>query len=225
MLNNTRIQINKGYRSLIANTSINCGEIILEETPFAIATFLNDAHNRTAHHYGWPWAMTFELVQMLKDKKFASKFKGIRLHSNHKFPLDDIDTQILHKFPKKLGIKKRDLLDLYFTVATNNYFLAAPGGYFGITLYKYISAANHSCIPNAYSTNELKESSSIGKVIALTDIEEGEEITISYVTDENNYLDPLAVVNELPDVAKRREHIYQKHYFQCLCHRCTTQSL
>jgi hypothetical protein len=95
LINNTTIQINKGYRSLRANKSFKKGDIILEESPFALASIAKRYQTELSIKYGWPWVMTFELVQMLNNKKFASAFKDMRLNGNDKFPLDDIDNEIL----------------------------------------------------------------------------------------------------------------------------------
>lgn len=75
----------------------------------------------------------------------------------------------------------------------------------GTGLYKKHSKLNHSCDPNAviyfpYNNHKLQ-------VVALRDIKQGEEITISYICEEDD--------NE------RRKQLEEYYLFSCCCLKCS----
>ena len=67
--------------------------------------------------------------------------------------------------------------------------------------------ANHSCMPNASWSGHYSGRAPAVKLIAERDIDEGEEITISYVP------------RSLP-LHERRESLQSRHNFLCTCARC-----
>ncbi|GAB6069902.1 hypothetical protein JCM30760_09990 [Thiomicrorhabdus hydrogeniphila] len=224
MLQTVSIQINKGYRSLVAKSSIKKGQIILEESPFAIVSSKHQIQFELAQRFGWPWVLTFELFNMISNHQFKHRFELLKLHSNTGFVLDETDKKILKSLEQKLGYRINEVLKLYYKVVTNNFFLTYKLNNFGCVLYEFISAMNHSCIPNAYVTNELTETSCIGKIHALEDIGEGEEITISYLGSEFSVKDSLALVKAFPEVTLRQKQIFAEHFFECKCIFCKMQN-
>lgn len=75
------------------------------------------------------------------------------------------------------------------------------------SIYPVISKANHSCMPNGsvYAYDGRK-----GEIICIRQIEPGDEIRVSYLTDWQ-----LA----LP-IMQRQELVAQHWEFECLCERC-----
>jgi hypothetical protein len=75
-----------------------------------------------------------------------------------------------------------------------------------LSMYRSISSMNHSCQPNAVMI--------MGNVYALYDINNGEEVTISYLRADELDL----------DIDNRRRIIFDHHGFICSCHACSNSS-
>ncbi|ELR06437.1 hypothetical protein VC83_08607 [Pseudogymnoascus destructans] len=101
-----------------------------------------------------------------------------------------------------------DALELLCVMNVNSFRITdASGDEIGIGFDPLLGMANHSCAPNA----SLKFDGRCAVLTALKHIEEGEEITISYID------------TTLPRAA--RQAFLQKHYyFTCTCAACTTSS-
>ncbi|KAJ3774509.1 hypothetical protein FB446DRAFT_664940 [Lentinula raphanica] len=80
---------------------------------------------------------------------------------------------------------------------------------FGQSLLLEVSRFNHSCSPNARYTYH--ESSKKERIIALTDIAEGEEISISYLQSRDVYARPCA---------ERQQVLSSRYRFRCQCTAC-----
>jgi hypothetical protein len=75
-------------------------------------------------------------------------------------------------------------------------------------LFMNLSSANHGCSPNALKIERFNDSSC--RLVSLLTIEEGEEITVSYM-GESQLLEPLS-----------HRKIYLRRWFDaCQCVRCT----
>jgi len=86
----------------------------------------------------------------------------------------------------------------------------------GRGLFDWISKINHSCIPNsmiALPFEERVKDSCTSKVVAMRDIDIGEEVTICYVLP--NLLGHHATVSE------RRKHLSEQFAFECVCEICS----
>lgn len=219
MVKNAEVKTNNGYRSLVATSLISKGQLILEERPFALVGLENYIQAELYQKYGWPWVLTFELLRLLSNKEFKSRFEKMNLYSNNSFKLDWVDKELVGRLEKIFGYEKKELLRLYYLVVTNNFL----SGGLGCVLYESITASNHSCIPNAYVINEVTLADSIGKMYALQDISKGQEITISYLNSGNSMVDCLALIKEFPSVEERRRKLFLEHYFECICPICISQ--
>lgn len=81
----------------------------------------------------------------------------------------------------------------------------------GSALYAVQSAANHSCAPNSVAT--FPHSNHTLVLVANRDLEEGEEVTISY-------LDECALTRSCHS---RRKILQDNYLFLCKCSRCTEE--
>jgi hypothetical protein len=89
-----------------------------------------------------------------------------------------------------------------------------------LVFYNDISRINHSCVPNARTSDiidAIPNPNLLGrmKVIATKDIEAGDEIMIEYLTDRNFWLQPHAT---------RRAILQANWHFLCQCDACHTTS-
>ena len=73
----------------------------------------------------------------------------------------------------------------------------------GTAFYALQSCANHSCVPGATIEGEASGEASI---LALTTIRPGEEVTISYIDEEQGYRDRQAALRD--------------YGFKCCCKKC-----
>ncbi|KAJ3717822.1 hypothetical protein C8R42DRAFT_153338 [Lentinula raphanica] len=80
---------------------------------------------------------------------------------------------------------------------------------FGQSLLLEVSRFNHSCSPNARYTYH--EPSKKERIIALTDIAEGEEISISYLQSRDVYARPCS---------ERQQVLSSRYRFCCQCTAC-----
>lgn len=72
-----------------------------------------------------------------------------------------------------------------------------------------ISRINHSCLANAYTSYAWEENDYEMSLLALTDIQKGEEISISYITLDN-----------WPQYHARQKHLKDVWHFECGCTIC-----
>lgn len=100
-----------------------------------------------------------------------------------------------------------DAIGLLCRMKTNAFHATTPDGLaMGLLLHPLVAMANHSCDPNAELRCEGREIS----LVALADIEEGEQIVISYV-DENLRLE------------ERSRMLEEGYFFRCVCKWCVLQ--
>jgi SET domain-containing protein len=76
----------------------------------------------------------------------------------------------------------------------------------GLLFDPVLAMANHSCDPNA----EIECGGRTVQLVALREIQEGEEVFISYIDED----DPVDV---------RREQLKSRYFFDCNCERCVRQ--
>eukprot|EP01112_Ceratiomyxa_fruticulosa_P004344 TRINITY_DN1485_c0_g1_i3.p1 TRINITY_DN1485_c0_g1~~TRINITY_DN1485_c0_g1_i3.p1 ORF type:complete len:516 (+),score=55.60 TRINITY_DN1485_c0_g1_i3:279-1826(+) len=80
----------------------------------------------------------------------------------------------------------------------------------GTGLLVLMHNANHSCRPNVSIAS--CENSNTMSLMAIRDIQPGEELVISYIDEDS-----------LTDVIERRKAIHSKYLFECKCERCTEE--
>ena len=81
----------------------------------------------------------------------------------------------------------------------------------GWSIHSELCMLNHSCIPNC----AIRRSSSVpgaAELVAVTDVERGDELTISYID-----------VESFPDVVARTTHLLERYAFLCRCELCQSQ--
>jgi len=82
----------------------------------------------------------------------------------------------------------------------------------GSGLFQLASCTNHSCEPNAEVT--FPHNSSTMVMVALSDIQPGEEICISYLDE----------CQRERSRHSRRKHLRENYVFECLCEKCEQQT-
>lgn len=105
-----------------------------------------------------------------------------------------------HKADQVNGFQDWETLEKVMLVWACNAF---QGG----RIYKQISRVNHSCNPNSI----IQADGEAQRLVAATDIAEGEEITISYL---GSIL--------YTDTVSRNERLQKTKFFECKCDRCTS---
>ena len=78
----------------------------------------------------------------------------------------------------------------------------------GWSLSSVACLLNHSCAPNSFARCG---ASGVLEVVAIRDVKEGEELTISYVD---------LISDDMLQGDKRREALRDKYLFECKCERC-----
>lgn len=78
----------------------------------------------------------------------------------------------------------------------------------GVALFRLQSAANHSCIPNAEPT--YLHNNNVLSLVAVRDIQEGDEICISYLDE----------CNLQRSRHSRRKQLMENYLFACGCPKC-----
>lgn len=115
---------------------------------------------------------------------------------------------------------KEEVLNIISKIKSNFFGVWSMNGntavWSGASVYIRCSFFNHTCFPNCLVAQETKPSqqlldrNSIGAIFtvrSVCDIEEGEELSLSYI--------PLDVTTE-----KRRNHLNTNWMFTCSCERC-----
>ena len=82
----------------------------------------------------------------------------------------------------------------------------------GVGLFPTASLLNHSCEPNTEMFRSSSSHSPTSLFVAARHIEEGEELTISYLHDTS-----------AKPVHERREYLLYNYGFRCDCPLCQTQ--
>ena len=80
-------------------------------------------------------------------------------------------------------------------------------------LFEVLSRFNHACFDAASvakTTRVDEEGDHVADVVTLSDVAEGEELTICYLGDDEREL----------DTAQRRDYLKMKYRFECLCAKC-----
>ncbi|KFY17300.1 hypothetical protein V492_00760 [Pseudogymnoascus sp. VKM F-4246] len=104
--------------------------------------------------------------------------------------------------------KLDDALELLCVMNVNSFRITDSSGEdIGIGFDPLLGMANHSCAPNA----SLEFDGRCAILTALTHIEKGEEITISYI-------------DTTQPRAARQAFLKEHYYFTCACPACSTSS-
>merc|ERR1712008_88105 len=94
----------------------------------------------------------------------------------------------------------------------------SPAATIGLGMFFWLHLANHSCMPNAFFTATSADGpeggTAIATLYALRNIDEGEEVFISYI-DGATLLSP---------VHTRRRALLQHFGFVCMCSRCCAEA-
>jgi len=167
---------------MVATAKILTGDIIVRETPvLVIPAEVKDAR------YSWQEKVEYlenTVAQLSKDEK------------NEYFKLHDC---------KCLPGSEKSAEGIF---RTNNFALGPLTPHTAHGVFLKTSRLNHSCHPN--SEVIWKADSECQEVIAIRDIEEGEEMTICYLNMENRM-----------KTARERKKILRQYGFSCSCKFCT----
>ena len=194
----------------VARKRLRAGRVLLRDEPLLVF--------RTADHLGDP------VMRELQDR--VAPFLGAQPYPPEAVALfDRIAERIAEReFSQLSAVAKRRYLALADAFApaaktlggrykTNSFAHIFADGYEGAIVYDIVSRLNHSCAPNLASTGArgihgFADATAEGA--ALRDVAEGEELFISYLTEDDL---------EKPTSA-RRALLQSKYNFLCGCGRC-----
>ena len=194
----------------VARKRLRAGRVLLRDEPLLVF--------RTADHLGDP------VMRELQDR--VAPFLGAQPYPPEAVALfDRIAERIAEReFSQLSAVAKRRYLALADAFApaaktlggrykTNSFAHIFADGYEGAIVYDIVSRLNHSCAPNLASTGARGIhgfADATAEVAALRDVAEGEELFISYLTEDDL---------EKPTSA-RRALLQSKYNFLCGCARC-----
>ena len=194
----------------VARKKLRAGRVLLRDEPLLVF--------RTADHLGDP------VMRELQDR--VAPFLGAQPYPPEAVALfDRIAERIAEReFSQLSAVAKRRYLALADAFApaaktlggrykTNSFAHIFADGYEGAIVYDIVSRLNHSCAPNLASTGARGIhgfADATAEVAALRDVAEGEELFISYLTEDDL---------EKPTSA-RRALLQSKYNFVCGCRRC-----
>ena len=194
----------------VARKKLRAGRVLLRDEPLLVF--------RTADHLGDP------VMRELQDR--VAPFLGAQPYPPEAVALfDRIAERIAEReFSQLSAVAKRRYLALADAFApaaktlggrykTNSFAHIFADGYEGAIVYDIVSRLNHSCAPNLASTGARGIhgfADATAEVAALRDVAEGEELFISYLTEDDL---------EKPTSA-RRALLQSKYNFLCGCGRC-----
>ena len=194
----------------VARKKLRAGRVLLRDEPLLVF--------RTADHLGDP------VMRELQDR--VAPFLGAQPYPPGAVALfDRIAERIAEReFSQLSAVAKRRYLALADAFApaaktlggrykTNSFAHIFANGYEGAIVYDIVSRLNHSCAPNLASTGARGIhgfADATAEVAALRDVAEGEELFISYLTEDDL---------EKPTSA-RRALLQSKYNFLCGCARC-----
>ena len=194
----------------VARKKLRAGRVLLRDEPLLVF--------RTADHLGDP------VMRELQDR--VATYLGAQPYPPEAVALfDRIAERIAEReFSQLSAVAKRRYLALADAFApaaktlggrykTNSFAHIFADGYEGAIVYDIVSRLNHSCAPNLASTGARGIhgfADATAEVAALRDVAEGEELFISYLTEDDL---------EKPTSA-RRALLQSKYNFVCVCGRC-----
>ena len=194
----------------VARKKLRAGRVLLRDEPLLVF--------RTADHLGDP------VMRELQDR--VAPYLGAQPYPPEAVALfDRIAERIAEReFSQLSAVAKRRYLALADAFApaaktlggrykTNSFAHIFADGYEGAIVYDIVSRLNHSCAPNLASTGARGIhgfADATAEVAALRDVAEGEELFISYLTEDDL---------EKPTSA-RRALLQSKYNFLCGCGRC-----
>ena len=194
----------------VARKRLRAGRVLLRDEPLLVF--------RTADHLGDP------VMRELQDR--VAPYLGAQPYPPEAVALfDRIAERIAEReFSQLSAVAKRRYLALADAFApaaktlggrykTNSFAHIFADGYEGAIVYDIVSRLNHSCAPNLASTGARGIhgfADATAEVAALRDVAEGEELFISYLTEDDL---------EKPTSA-RRALLQSKYNFLCGCARC-----
>ncbi|RPA79014.1 hypothetical protein BJ508DRAFT_416216 [Ascobolus immersus RN42] len=105
-------------------------------------------------------------------------------------------------------LSEREVRGLYCMILTNTFAITPPTSdvQIGLSFDPLLAKINHSCCPNARIDITGKEAA----VTAVTDVNVGDEVTVSYVDTEMN-------------VEARRKELRETWFFECKCEKCKVE--
>ena len=208
-------------RILIATKSFNVGDIVLEETPFAV------------YSKGWPELLIHFSNMSSEDKCKLMDFQ--HLESPEEANNEEFKKEIESDFNDMMEIESiQQLLNHYeisritaFKIAmicriNAHRFIGKSEDYketisaqsksqstYPSALFYFASKVQHSCNPNTIYTSKLLNDHLV--YYAIKPIEKGESITFSYI-------DGITL-----STSERREQLLHTKDFYCCCDRCLTE--
>jgi hypothetical protein len=193
-----------GQMQLVASAPIAAGEEILREKP--LVTVANDDDEPGSQ----AWALSDRL---LADASLRNTYYSWTLRSEDIFPTKRKDSEIERLLAKGHGVPRPMVRKLYVGVRSNHigYGLdddAEPRGY---GLYQALSRVNHSCEPCA-ALSGADAMTGEQSLVAIRDIQPGQEITRKYAGQASNFLERNFLV--------RNVFLVDRMGFVCLCSRC-----
>lgn len=119
-------------------------------------------------------------------------------------PISDFH-QFLENLPKDKQKKIFGNLNFIDFIQEKHIFFKKLNPIGGSGLFRIANCMNHSCIPNCIISSCFNDSRI--KIIAIKKIKKGEELTFSYI-DENQTFE------------NRQQQLLKYYYFHCLCEKC-----
>ncbi|ASK79139.1 hypothetical protein CF386_08705 [Paraphotobacterium marinum] len=217
--NNVMIGNIKYGEGLIATKNIKKGDVVLVEkcnvfTILQYKDFMDPACDSC-----------FLVRAIVTDNKNKVNFDSFNLKSNQSnsyVPSKD-DMRFLKKLSKRTGKPLNKLIEIWEIVCAHHIKVILlqynEVKKIRLQLSKYINKGNHSCDPNTIVKSHLNSSEDFNsktvKLIASKDINEGDEITFSYIDEHfSNY-----------DFNTRQQTLQSSCGFSCQCSKCESEVL
>ncbi|CAJ1398952.1 unnamed protein product [Effrenium voratum] len=211
-------------QGLFAKVAIRQGEIILEDEPCLLAAFSLDVTKLIHQFNQLPVSKQDGLLQLSKGPDSLMSLRclastSLQVHSRSDAQQVTKDALLASQEFRQLSQSLQDQIWNLMRIFDSN---ALPHSRSeGKILYPTLARVNHSCRPKATlgDPQQVVSSKTPGfepidplrkALIAIEDIEEGGEITISYLSDDD-LLEPTQ---------HRRVKLQSRYGFQCQCARC-----
>jgi len=184
-----------GY-GIIATQSFAIGERIFLEEPLAVL------------HCGADVLSTPSVPAQLWRSGKVKKILESRLTSGPpKGPKVAIYSNFVKVALQQHGLSEQEISDVSRALCIFGFNAYALRGDRAQALYRCICMANHSCAPNAAIVTSADGPC---ELICIDNIEAGDEITVSYLSARDSFL----------DYSERQEQLYLNWEFRCCCKRC-----
>ncbi|GLV34421.1 SET and MYND domain containing class 4 member 4 [Carabus blaptoides fortunei] len=192
-----------GFNTIIRNTRVYGNKV--NNYPYVNQLMTHKYSMPQETYTGYVKAAAWLVVYLIH---FTDYFEC--LHDRHKKLRGSGET--LHRMVGGLLLKflsqhdtNKDIINNVIVAREDKYGIGLKRNQLACALYVSSSALNHACLPNTVKSFHGKT-----KVVrAISDINQGIEITVCYVDDPNMYLPEL-----------RRKQLREEYYFTCSCCAC-----